>query len=145
MKIKNIEMVNIAQTLDSFAEKYLPQKISYAITRNITMIGSDLQSYSKSLDKILKTYSDYVVKDEKGEVVNLPFGVPKVDDEHIDEYLKEIDELLGIEVDIDFYTIDSSIFDYESDKYDPLSAKDIMVLQKILCEPKEDVNNEKVE
>lgn len=145
MKIKNVELVSVAQTLDLFAEKYLPQKISYAITRNITMIGSDLQCYSKSLDKILKTYNDFVVKDDKDKIVKLPIGVPKVDDEHIEEYLKEINELLNIEVDIDFYTIDDDLFDYEDNKYDPMSAKDILTLQKILCKPKGDVDNEKVE
>lgn len=145
MKIKNVELVSVAQTLDLFAEKYLPQKISYAITRNITMIGSDLQCYSKSLDKILKTYNDFVVKDDKGKIVKLPIGVPKVDDKHIEEYLKEINELLNIEVDIDFYTIDDDLFDYEDNKYDPMSAKDILALQKILCKQKGDVGNEKVE
>ena len=129
MKVNNFTLVNMMNNLKRFGEKKLPQKISYAIMKNIYIINKDIEIYEKSLQKIIDSYKDYFVKDEI-----LENGLPKVDDEHMEDYITEINELLAFEVDIDLYYIDEDIFDYEdSDRYDSISAADLIQLRMIIC------------
>ena len=129
MKVNNFTLVNMMNNLKRFGEKKLPQKISYAIMKNIYIINKDIEIYEKSLQKIIDSYKDYFVKDEI-----LENGLPKVDDEHMEDYITEINELLAFEVDIDLYYIDEDVFDYEdSDRYDSISAADLIQLRMILC------------
>ena len=88
-----------------------------------------IEIYEKSLQKIIDSYKEYFVKDE-----TLENGLPKVDDEHMEDYITEINELLAFEVDIDLYYIDEDVFDYEdSDRYDSISAADLIQLRMIIC------------
>ena len=129
MKVNNFTLVNMMNNLKRFGEKKLPQKISYAIMKNIYIINKDSGIYEKSLQKIIDSYKDYFVKDEI-----LENGLPKVDDEHMEDYITEINELLAFEVDIDLYYIDEDVFDYEdSDRYDSISAADLIQLRMIIC------------
>lgn len=129
MKVNNFTLVNMMNNLKRFGEKKLPQKISYAIMKNIYIINKDIEIYEKSLQKIIDSYKEYFVKDEI-----LENGLPKVDDEHMEDYITEINELLAFEVDIDLYYIDEDVFDYEdSDRYDSISAADLIQLRMIIC------------
>lgn len=141
MKVRNIDLVGIINTLKHFSNMKLPQRISFAITKNMINLAQDAECYSKSLEKIFNKYEEYFVKDENGNVKVNEQNIPIVDDEHIGSYLKEISELVNIEIDIDLYTIDESVFDYDdTDKYDSLTANDIIKLQTILCKQTENDN-----
>ena len=39
MKVRNIDLINYNNILNGFAEKHLPQKIGFAITKNIITIS----------------------------------------------------------------------------------------------------------
>lgn len=135
MKINNMTLVTYDNILAAYTEKHLPQKISYAITRNIIAIEKELEVYKRSLSKIVEAYKDYFVKDDNGNIKNLSVGIPEVDVEHMDDYIKEVDDLLSIELDVELYKIDDNDFNYEdSERYDAMSAKDIIALQTILCD-----------
>ena len=130
MKVNNFTLINMMHILKNFSEKKLPQKISYAIMKNIYIINKDAEIYEDSLRKIIDSYKDYTIKDEQ-----LENGLPKVDDEHMEDYVSEINELLNFEVDIDLYYIDEDVFDYDdSARYDAVSASDLIQLRAILCE-----------
>ena len=147
MKVKNVDLVGILHVLEEYSNKRLPQKISFAITRNMINLGNDAECYSQALNKIFEKYADYVIKDDDGNIRYNDQGIPLVDENHIADYGKEIGELLNIEIDINLYKVDISVFDYEdTDKYDPLSAIDIIKLQSILCnQPDGDVDDEEAE
>lgn len=135
MTIRNINLINFDGTLSKYADMRLPQKISYAITKNMIVISNELDTYRKALKKIIDNYEEFQVKDENGNVENLPIGIPKVDDTHIKDYLSEIDDLLNVETEVNIHTIPEDVFDYpDSDKYDPMTAADIIALQQILCD-----------
>lgn len=136
MKVKNIDLVAIMNRLDSYGTKKLPQKISYAITRNLMLISTEYNIYEKALNKIFETYQDDMVKDDDGNIKYSNVGVPIVSDSVFDEYNREISDLLCIEVDIDLYHIPKESFDYsdETGRYDAMSPRDIMILESILCE-----------
>lgn len=135
MKVKNIDLVAIMNKLDSYGVKKLPQRISYAITRNLTIVSNEYAIYEKALKKIFESYESDMVKDGNGNVKYSKAGVPIVNDSVSVEFNREISELISIEVDIDFYNIPKDVFDYsdETGRYDAMSARDIMILESILC------------
>lgn len=128
MKYKNIEIINIMNYLNTFLDRKLPQRINYAIMRNIRNFQGEYDVYIKSLNNLIDNYKDYIVKDENGKVQLLEIGVPSVDDEVKDEYIKELNELLSIEVEVPMYTIPESVFNYEGTQYDALSPKESILL-----------------
>lgn len=138
MKITNFELLNITQFLENFADKHLPQRIAYAIVKNSELLKLDANSYNSALQKIIDSYKDFVQKDDDGNEVMSSVGIPEVDADHIEDYMNEINELLGIEIEVNLYHIDESCFDYDDgDKYDALSPKDILLLQNVLCKQEE--------
>ena len=134
MKITNFTMINMINILQSYSDKKLPQKISFAITRNLMKITKEYSVYDTQLKKLFESYSDHMVKDDDGNVQTYDSGIPIVDDSIKAEFDEQISELLNIEIEVDMYYIDPDVFDYD-DKgiYDAMSAQDIMVLQSILC------------
>lgn len=134
MKIKNIDIINYKNVLEYFGDKKLPQKISYAITRNMLIISKELEPYRVSLQKIIDAYQDYQIKNSNGEIENMSIGIPKVDKEHETNYLSEVNDLINIETNIELYYIDEDVFDYQDfERYDAMSAQDIITLQSVLC------------
>ena len=136
MKLTNFSIVNTISALKDFEDKKLPQKISYAITRNLMILNKDYECYIKELNKIFDKYKDNFITDDDGNTMNYDSGLPMVDNTVSKDYKEEISSLLDIEVNVNIYTIPSDTFDYEdeNEKYDALSAKDILKLQSILCE-----------
>ena len=147
MKIKNIDIVNMINKLSNYCEKRLPQKIGYAITKNIMTLDKEYSAYEKQLGKIINVYRDNIIKDKDGNQV-IRGGVPVVEDSVAEEYYSQINDLLNIEIDVDLRYVEESVFDYDNGTmYDSLSAKDIMILQSLLVkqEEKKDEKNDKKE
>lgn len=135
MKLTNIEIVNIINILERYSEKKLPQKISYAITKNILILKEDYLCYEKELNKIFDIYDADLQKDEEGKLIRSENGIPLLKKGSNNSFVKDVTELLNITVDINLYKINSELFDYidVENRYDPLSPKDIIVLQDVLC------------
>ena len=137
MKIKNITIVGTLNILNSFADKKLPQKISYAITRNLMLFQKEYQYYEVEMKKLEAKYDGSFVHTEKGEITRDQKGIPVLSTNQEQEaYNQELYELLNIEIDIPVYYIDSEEFNYDNDagRYDIMSASDILTLQSVLCD-----------
>lgn len=137
MKIKNITIVGTLNILNSFADKKLPQKISYAITRNLMLFQKEYQYYEVEMKKLEAKYDGSFVHTEKGKITRDQSGIPVLSTNQEQEaYNKELYELLNIEIDIPVYYIDSEEFNYDNDagRYDIMSASDILTLQSVLCD-----------
>lgn len=149
MKLTNFNIINMINILTNFAEKKLPQKISYAITRNLMIVRNDLKNeydcYFQSLNKLLSEYDKYIIRNENGEIIYNDIGIPIVASDVENDFNEEISELLNIEIktNVELYHIPENVFDYEDEKnrYDSLSASDIINLQSILCNHEEDGEN----
>lgn len=99
------------------------------------IFSGEIESYNKELKKILDNYKEYYVKDNKGEPqIDKTSGLPVIMPEHSNDFMQEIMELLEIEIDVKPYFIDESLFDYDDEKYDAMSAIDIINLQTVLCD-----------
>ena len=102
------------------------------------ILDKDLSIYREMLQKIFEAYKPYSEKDDKGEVKVNEQGIPIVDKDHEKEFYDEINSLLLLEIEVQFYTISEEVFDYdEGDRYDSLSVQDMINLQEVLCETKE--------
>lgn len=135
MVLKNKDILAYVNTLNDYCEKKLPQRISYAITRNARIFSNEVDFYNEALKKILDDYKEYYVKNENGEPqIDSASGLPVVAPEHVNDFMQEIFELLEIEVEVTPYFISESLFDYDDEKYDAMSAIDIMNLQNVLCD-----------
>lgn len=135
MILKNKDILTYVNTLNEYCGKRLPQRISYAITRNAKIFANEIDFYNESLKKILDSYKEYYVENENGEPqIDSASGLPMVESEHKKDFMQEIFELLEIEVEVTPYFISESLFDYDDEKYDAMSAIDIMNLQNVLCD-----------
>lgn len=139
MKMTNKSLVNAINTLDKYGKMKLPQKISYAITKNTIILKREYDIYNTQLIKIFNDYGEYISKDKDGKAKTYDNGLPVIKDKTLkEEMTAALVELLNIEVDIDLFKIDFNQFDYD-DKgiYDVLTPQDILNLSTILCDAKE--------
>lgn len=134
MKMTNYTMVNVLNTLNSFGDKKLPQKISYAITKNIMIFRKEYECYEREFKKLLAKYDKDIEKDVDGNMVQNKDGIPVVNGGASKDFYNELNELLGIELDVNIYQISPDVFDYEdSERYNAMSASEIIQLQSIMC------------
>jgi len=145
MKMTNFTMISLVNFLNDYTGKRLPQKINYAISRNMSKLQEEYKFYETSLNGIMNTYREhFVMNEESGQPEVDNNGLPKVDDSVSEDYYNEISALLSIEVDVNLYFVDESVFDYDETKgnYDVIPAKDILALQSILCEQEKEEKSE---
>lgn len=136
-KITNAHIISLINVFNGFGDKKLPQRISYAISKNLKNLNKEYEFYQGELQKLLKNYSDFYEKDDDGNVKILPNGIPSVTPPHDTDFENELTELLSMETDVKLYKIDSDSFDYDDEKYDVLSPTEITNLMVILCEDDE--------
>lgn len=135
MKLTNLQIINYMNVLEAYAQKKIPQKISYAITHNFMIISKEYQIYESQLKKIFDIYKDHMLVDDDGNYRLNQNGIPMVEESITEEFNEQINDLLNIEIEVQIYTIDFALFDYDDRNglYDTLSANDILVLQSVLC------------
>lgn len=136
MKITNYVLVNLINILGTYKNIKLPQKISYAITKNIMLLSAEYEVYKTQFENLINEYREHLVKDAEGNITYNNNGIPIVDESVFEEFNEQIVDLLNIQVNVDFYYIDFDIFNYDdrNGRYDVLSANDIISLQSILCD-----------
>lgn len=134
MRINNFDLIQIQNILNNNSDKKLPQKISFAIIKNMMQLDKDFEVYQKALQKIFSSYDKYIIKDENGKPKINKQGIPLIDKEHQEDFNEELMELLQTKIEIELYRIEEDAFNYEDNgRYDALSAQDIYNLQKIIC------------
>lgn len=134
MLVTNFKILETLSLLQIFEEKKFPQKISYGIIKNLQILNREREIYLKGLDKIISNYEEYLQKDTSGQIIYNQNGLPIVTKEVEQDFFKEVNDLLSIQVEVNLYTIPDTTFDYESNgRYDELSLKDTLLLMSILC------------
>ena len=130
------KLISTLNIFNKHKNSKLPQRLCYAITRNYLSLKKEYEVYRETLKKVMDSFDSYFERDDNGNPVVNSNGVPVILDE---EVAKEMDaqivELLNTEIDINIYTVDFDMFDYD-DKgiYDVLSMEDIIEVSSVLCE-----------
>lgn len=100
MKLSNERLVNSVSGLSKIATKNLPVKVSYAIAKNIAKIESIIAIYDKERQKLIDKYS---VKDSEGKTVVGENNQITIQNEFLDNWNSDINELKAIENEIDIH------------------------------------------
>lgn len=100
MKITNRKIVMDANFLGALTEKKLPIKVSYAIAKNISKIEKELEIYNTERQKLI---DKYCVKDQNGENKTDKDNKLSIDEKYLNDWKKDIEELLDIEIEIDIH------------------------------------------
>lgn len=98
MKLSNQKVINVVNGIGNILNMSLPVKASYAISKNMSKIEKEAEIYNKEREKLLSKYGK---KNEDGTLAVNEAG--SVDIENVEDWNKDINDLLGIEVDIDIH------------------------------------------
>ncbi len=93
MKLSNREMIEKLQSLKTVAQKELPVKASYAITKNYMKLQSELKPYFEQRKKLIDKYAD---KDENGSPKVDRDGQYQFSGEGRGKWDKDMEDLLSI-------------------------------------------------
>lgn len=102
LTLSNERIVNTIDVLGELNNAKLPVKVAYAITKNINKINSELKAYNKEKAKLIDKYGE---KDKEGKLKVDKKGNIPLKEEHIEEWNRDIAELLSIENEIDIHMI----------------------------------------
>lgn len=101
MKLSNEKLVNSIDVLSKLTNMELPIKLSYAFSKNITNIDRELVAYNKERQKLIEKYGE---KDKEGNLKTKKDGTINI--LNIDNFNKELKEILEIETEVDIHLID---------------------------------------
>ena len=135
-KITNAILISFIKILDGVSKKKMPQKISYAITKNIINLSKEYECYITELEKIFNEYCNNFVLDDNGNKTFDVNGIPIVQDNVKENYFNSLNNLLNLDIEVPIYTIDDKYFDYDDsdNRYDILSPIEMIQLQNIICD-----------
>lgn len=133
MKFTNYTILNMLAFLEQAQTKNFPQKIQFAIIKNIKTLAKEREVYQEALSKILEKHSEnFVIAD--GAVQYEQNGFPKINTEENQlKFYTDVQELLDIEVEINLYKVDDELLNYDSERYDTLSGNELFNLMTIIC------------
>ncbi|WP_164670972.1 hypothetical protein [Virgibacillus doumboii] len=95
MQISVQNVFNLAEGLTSISEKELPIAVAFKLQRINRLVGNEYNTAQKTRSKLLEKYKE---KD-------LENGKVKLKEEKLDDFNKEIDELMNQKVKIDIQKI----------------------------------------
>ncbi|WP_278682862.1 DUF1617 family protein [Paraclostridium bifermentans] len=126
MKLTNRQIVDDAIFLKELTQRQFPIKVSYAIAKNVSKIENELIVYNKEREKLLNKYA---IKGDDGNILIDENNKLKIKDEYIDDWNKDINELLDIEIEIDIHK-----FKLEDliNGADSISPADLMVIDYMI-------------
>lgn len=102
LNLSNERIVNTINALSKLNNAQLPIKVAYAISKNVNKIESELKFYNAEKAKLVNKYGE---KDKEGKLKVGENGNVPLKEEHIEDYNRDIKELLYIENEMDIHMI----------------------------------------
>lgn len=102
LNLSNERVVNTINALSKLNNAQLPIKVAYAISKNVNKIESELKVYNTEKAKLVNKYGE---KDKEGKLKVGENGNVPLKEEHIEDYNRDIKELLSIENEMDIHMI----------------------------------------
>ena len=102
LNLSNETVVNTINALSKLNNAQLPIKVAYAISKNVNKIESELKVYNTEKAKLVNKYGE---KDKEGKLKVGENGNVSLKEEHIEDYNRDIKELLSIENEMDIHMI----------------------------------------
>lgn len=118
MKLSLADILNASQGLALTNNKELPVKCSYLLSRVQIKLNEPIKSFEESRNKLVTKYG--TIQEDK---------TIKVPDDKMEDFSKEINELLKTEEDISISPLSLSLFDGQN-----LSKEFFILLDKLIIE-----------
>lgn len=107
-KLKLGQIVNTISLLAQLSTTKLPIKVSYAVAKNVNKLEKELDFFNIEKNKMMDKYCE---KNDDGTLKISEEGNAKILDKHLDDWNKEYNELLDIDIDIDIHKVQISKLD----------------------------------
>lgn len=126
MKMTLLDVINKQKSLVALADKRLPYRLAYAISKNIVKLHAEAEIIEKGRKDLI---DEYVVKSESGEPV-IEENQYKIKEEKVEEFNTEFDNYMSMETDVKIMTIGGASIEatMDSDKYDALTPAELIAL-----------------
>lgn len=123
--MKAIDIKNNYMVLLQLADKRLPVKLAFAISRNLTKLAPEVEMIEKQREKLCEEFAES--KDGKPVMIESVIDGQKMSgykiaEERSEDFQAQIKDLFDTEVAVDIMTVDPAVLDLlDSDRYDPLT------------------------
>ena len=103
IKVKISELLNSTETLQKLSQKDFKAKLAWSISRLLKSAENEIQGFNDTRMNLIKKYGE---KDENGELITDENGNCKIEAGTVNDFNKELNELLDAEVEINANKID---------------------------------------
>lgn len=97
IKVKLEDLVNATDGLKGLSQKQLKARCAYAVGKILKSADAEIQSFNETRMELIKKYGE---KDENGELKTEENGNVRIPPEGLNDFSKELRELLDTEVEI---------------------------------------------
>ena len=95
--VKISELLNSTETLQKLSQKDFKAKLAWSIARLLKAAEVEIQSFNDTRMNLIKKYGE---KDENGELITDDKGNCKIENDSMNEFTKELNELIEATVEI---------------------------------------------
>ena len=126
IKLKLNELLNATDALQTLSKKSLQARPAFQVVRLLKAADKEIQEFNDIRVKVVNQYGD---KDENGELITDENGNCHIAPEHINEFNKELNDLLNTEIEINANML--SLSDLEELEFTP---SDLALLEPFIEE-----------
>lgn len=108
IKVKISELLNSTETLQKLSQKDFKAKLAWTISRLLKAAEAEIQGFNEARMNLINKYGE---KDEKGELITDDKGNCRIENEYINDFSNELDDLIGSEVEINANKIDIGLLE----------------------------------
>lgn len=126
IKLKLNELLNATDALQTLSKKSLQARPAFQVVRLLKAADKEIQEFNEIRVKVVNQYGD---KDENGELITDENGNCHIAPEHINEFNKELNDLLNTEIEINANML--SLGDLEELEFTP---SDLALLEPFIEE-----------
>ena len=97
IKLKMGELLNSTEILQKLASKELKARLALEVARMLKAIEKEMQDFNDIRMKLITKYGE---KDENGELITDEKGNCKIEQEHVETFSNELNDMIAAEVEI---------------------------------------------
>lgn len=102
------DLINSTETLQKLSQKDFKAKLAWSIARLLKAAEIEIQSFNDTRMSLIKKYGE---KDEQGELITDDKGNCKIENDKIEAFTNELNELLNSEIEINANKIDFNLLE----------------------------------
>jgi len=123
MNMKLSEVIFRSNVLANLADKRLPYKLSYAISKNLSKFQDEMKLINEGKNRIVE---EYALKDEDGRIKTKDDKYDFGDNKEVAE--SEYQSYMETETEVNILTVPMSVLEIEDSRFDVLTVAQIVAL-----------------